>query len=154
MLTTHLEPPVLLKNKSKMLSTCRCKSRLTGPTSPLVEIQPKQYLFQAFAWLLAGVLKELQQSEVVLPDSHWPPSSMPLLPLLPDVLKFKRHDLVKTNCRRKHILPTLPDQRILFTVIKRNRHLIRCTSSLYRNVSSQFSQRSCNRQRNWIWMRR
>ena len=25
---------MLLKNKSKMLSTCRCKSRLTGPTSP------------------------------------------------------------------------------------------------------------------------
>ena len=34
LLMTHLEPPVLLKNKSKMLSTCRCKSRLTGPTSP------------------------------------------------------------------------------------------------------------------------
>ena len=49
----------------------KSKSRLTGPTSPPpVEIQPKQYLLQAFAWLLAGVLKELQQSEVVLPDSR------------------------------------------------------------------------------------
>ena len=60
-----------------------------------------------------------------------------------------------TNCCRwKHILPTLLDERILFTVIKRNRHLIGCASSLYRHISSWFPQRSCNRQRNWIWMRR
>ena len=76
-----------------MLSTCRCKSRLTGPTSPSVEIQPKQYLYQAFAWLLAGVAEGPAGFTLA-------PIIMPLLPLLPDVLKFKRHDLdlVKTNC--------------------------------------------------------
>ena len=39
------------EQKAKYRST----SRLT--TSPLVEIQTKQYLFQGFAWLLGGMLK-------------------------------------------------------------------------------------------------
>ena len=54
--------PVLLKNKKQNPQYMYMQlDKDISINPPRVEIQAKQYLFQAFAWLRAGVLKKIHK---------------------------------------------------------------------------------------------